>query len=345
MARALVLGGTEVLGSVMARRLLDTGWAVDLVGRDRARLPVDLTSAGAQFTIADRHDPAELARVYGNGADLLVDCLCFTSEHARQLLPFARDAASTVMISSKAVYVDQDGRHINSTAAPRFPAPIRETDPTLTPADGDYTTPEGYGANKVAAEQVLRDSGAPVTVLRASKVHGPGARRPREWYFVKRALDRRPMVLLAGQGVGIDHPTAAANLAALVEIAADQPGCRVLNSADPDAPTGREIAAIIAERLRHRWTEILLDENATPGLGRHPWDARPPIVLDTTAAAELGYQAVGDYATTIADTIDHLAGAAVAGPDGTWHLPGTDQDSPTDSFDYPLEDSYLAALT
>ncbi|MFQ6332112.1 hypothetical protein ACLMAL_39215 [Nocardia sp. CWNU-33] len=76
--------------------------------------------------------------------------------------------------------------------------------------------------------------------------------------------------------------------------------------ADPDAPTGRRIAAIIAERLGHRWKEILLDENAAPGLGQHPWDARPPIVLDTTAAADLGYQAVGDYATIVADTIDQL---------------------------------------
>ncbi|MFQ6393968.1 NAD-dependent epimerase/dehydratase family protein [Nocardia sp. KC 131] len=342
MARALVLGGTGVLGSAIARRLLSGGWAVDLVGRDPARLPDDLTAAGARFRMADRHNRAELSGVYGDGTDLLVDCLCFTAEHARQLLPFAGDAASTVMISSKAVYVDEGGYHVNSAAAPRFPVPIRETDPTLAPGDGDYTTREGYGASKAAAEQVLLDSGAPVTVLRASKVHGAGARRPREWYFVKRVLDRRPIALLAGHGAGVDHPTAAVNLAALVETVAGEPGCRILNSADPDAPTGREIAAIIAERLGHRWKEILLDEDASPGLGRHPWDARPPIVLDTAAAADLGYRAVGDYAATVADTIDRLASSAVAGSDGAWHLPVSDRDFLADSFDYPTEDSYLA---
>ena len=71
----------------------------------------------------------------------------------------------------------------------------------------------------MAAEQVLLDSGAPVTVLRPSKIHGAGAPRPREWVFVKRVLDRRPAVLLA-RGAGIDHPTAAANIAALIEVVA-----------------------------------------------------------------------------------------------------------------------------
>ena len=49
----------------------------------------------------------------------------------------------------------------------------------------DHESREGYGANKVAAEHVLLDSGRPVTVLRPSKVHGAGAARPREWIFVK----------------------------------------------------------------------------------------------------------------------------------------------------------------
>ena len=59
----------------------------------------------------------------------------------------------------------------------------------MKPGDMPYNSPQGYGANKVAAEQVLLDSGMPVTVLRPSKVHGEGAAPPREWYFVKRDAD------------------------------------------------------------------------------------------------------------------------------------------------------------
>ncbi|ANZ39177.1 hypothetical protein BBK82_26985 [Lentzea guizhouensis] len=37
------------------------------------------------------------------------------------------------------------------------------------PGSMDFDSPKGYGANKVAAEHTLLDSGLPVTVLRPSK--------------------------------------------------------------------------------------------------------------------------------------------------------------------------------
>jgi nucleoside-diphosphate-sugar epimerase len=300
-------------------------------------MPPDLAAAGATFVAADRRVAGELAAAFGGGADLLVDCMCFTAADAGSLLPLVRAAGSTVMISSKAVYVDGAGNHSNSDAAPRFDGPIRETQPTLPPGHADYTTREGYGTNKVAAEQVLLDSGLPVTVLRPSKIHGRGAARPREWVFVKRVLDRRPAVFLARRGAGVDHPTAAANIAALVEVVSANPGPRILNSADPDAPSGLEIARTIARQLGHDWEEVLLDEGEDASLGRHPWDAVHPIVLDMSAANGLGYVPVGDYATTVADEVDWLVSlAAGAGPD-------VDPDFFALFFDYGAEDRRLAA--
>jgi hypothetical protein len=243
------------------------------------------------------------------------------------------------MISSKAVYVDSSGRHSNSEAAPRFDGPIGEEQPTMAPGDGDYNSREGYGANKVAAENVLLDSGDPVTVLRPSKIHGVGAKTPREWVFVKRVLDRRPAVFLARRGAGVDHPTAATNIAALIQVAAARPGRRILNSADPDAPSALEISRTIARQLNHDWEEVLLGDDADETLGRHPWDAPYPIVLDMTAAGELGYAPVGDYATTVADEVDWLVTAARAGET----LPGLDDDYFAPLLDYAAEDRYLAA--
>jgi nucleoside-diphosphate-sugar epimerase len=337
MPRAVILGGTGVLGRATARRLVAAGWTVDLTGRDPARVPADLADAGARFHAADRGDPAALARVLGDGADLLVDMLCFTAADAGQLLPFLRDIASAVMLSSKAVYIDAEGRHSNSDSRPRFAGPLREDHPTMPPGDGDYTSREGYGANKVAAERVLLDSGFPVTVIRASKVHGEGAARPREWMFVKRVLDRRPAVFLAHRGEGRDHTTAATNTAALIERVAAAPGRRVLNSADPDAPSGLEIARTIAGYLGHAWEEVLLEDDAEPGLGRHPWDARPPIILDTTASLALGYAPVGGYAQTVPAAIDWLEEAAQAG-----RAPTADDPFFAPFLDYAAEDRYLA---
>ncbi len=246
-------------------------------------MPADISAAGGTFVAADRGDADQLVAAYGSGADLVIDCICYTPADATRILPLVYDAGSTVLISSKAVYADGAGNRSNSDVAPRFDGPIRETQSTVPPGDGDYQTREGYGANKVAAEHVLLESGRPVTVLRPSKIHGEGARPPREWMFVKRVLDGRRAVLLAHRGVGVDHPSAAGNIAALVEVVAANPGRRILNSADPDAPSGLEIARTIARRLGHAWEEVLLDDDADEALGWHPWDKRPPMVLDMTA--------------------------------------------------------------
>jgi nucleoside-diphosphate-sugar epimerase len=340
MGRVLVLGGTGLVGRAVASRLAYGGWQVSVTGRDAENMPDDLITAGVSFVQADRREPSQLAAVFGDGADLLVDCVCFTADDALQLLPFARNASSTVMVSSKAVYVDTAGNHSNSDVLPRFDGPIQETHPTVAPQNIDYNSREGYGANKVAAERVLLDSGLPVTVLRPSKIHGRGASPPREWVFVKRVLDRRPAVFLAHRGAGIDHTTAATNIAALVEVVAEKPAARVLNSADPDAPSGLQIARTIAQLLDHDWREVLLDGDAVGNVGRYPWDAAHPIVLDTSAAVALGYSPVGDYSTTVADEIEWLAAAAHGGQDAA-KLPPKDDPFFTRFFDYTAEDHYL----
>jgi len=207
------------------------------------------------------------------------------------------------MISTKAVYADGSGRHANSAVKPCFDGPVRETQQTVPPGD------EGYGQRKVAAEHALLDSGLPVTVIRPGLIHGEGARIPPEWVFVKRVLDRRPRIFLAGRGAGVNQPTAAANLAALIEVVAAKPGWRILNGADPDAPSALEMSRTIARLLGHEWEEVLLDE-PVGSVGRHPWQAPLPVVLDTSAAVSLGYFAAGDYAATVAAEVDWLVRSA-----------------------------------
>lgn len=340
--RALILGGSGVIGRATARRLLDAGWEVEVTGRDPGHLPGDLAADGVRFHAADRADAGALRSALGPGADLLVDCVCHTAADARLLLPLAARAASTALISSKAVYVDAAGNHANSDAAPDFGGPVPETQPTLPPGDMDHDSREGYGPNKVAAELVAADSGLPISILRPSRVHGPGANRPREWVFVRRALDRRPAVLLAAAGCGVVHPTAAVNVAALIETVAHLPGARVLNIADPDAPSAREIARTIARQLGHSWREVLLDGAAPEGLGRTPWDSPHPVVLDMSAALRLGYKPVGDFAATVADTVDWLYDLHRAG-DPRRALPSSQDPYFAGFFDYAAEDAYLAA--
>jgi hypothetical protein len=65
--------------------------------------------------------------------------------------------------------------------------------------------------------------------------------------------------LLAYRGCSRCHPTATANLAELIRLAATHLGNRVLNAGDPQAPTVREIAAHIDAVLGHEVEGVLLD--------------------------------------------------------------------------------------
>ena len=78
----------------------------------------------------------------------------------------------------------------------------------------------------------------------------------------------------------------------------------------------------------------LLDDDADPELGRHPWDNLPPVVLDMTAAHDLGYEPAGDYAHTVRDAIDWLLTIDEAELDPEFF---------PQFFDYAAEDRHLAA--
>lgn len=297
-------------------------------------MPAGLAESGARFVAAERALLGERDAPDGLSAetDLPVDCLCFGAEDASALLPLARRSACTVMISAKAVYTDAAGRHANSPEPPDFGGPISETQSTVPPGDQSY--PNG----KVAAERVLLDSGLPVTVLRPGLIHGDGARQAREWIFVKRALDQRPQVVLAHRGAGVNQTTAAANLAALIEVVAARPGQRILNAADPDAPSALLISRAVAAYLGHAREEVLLDGTAGPA-GRLPWDVQHPVVLDMSAAAVLGYRPAGDYAATVPAEIDWLLRVA-SGEQDAGLLEQLDQEFEP-LLDYAAEDRVL----
>jgi nucleoside-diphosphate-sugar epimerase len=338
-----VLGGNGLVGSAAALKLASAGWEVASSGQAETRFPRELRDAGVQFIKSDRYAAGDLRLLLHEGADVVVDCMGYTAGHVRMLLPFRPGIGSLVFISSKAVYVDDQGRHANSDEPPDFAAPVTEKQPTMRPSDIDYNSREGYGANKVAAERVLLDSGMAVSVLRPSRIHGTGGTRPREWVFVRRVLDDRRHLLLARGGRGINHPTAAANLAALVEFCAARPATRILNSADPDAPDGLTISRVIAAHLAHAWNEVLLDATAPEDLGDHPWNTLPPFILDTSAAERLGFVPAGSYAETVKAEIDWLVKAARSG-DPAGALPPPDDLYFHSFFDYAREDAWLDGL-
>jgi nucleoside-diphosphate-sugar epimerase len=215
--------------------------------------------------------------------------------------------------------------------------PIPETQPTVEPGDDTYST------KKAKLEHVLLENGrVPVTIVRPCAVYGQGDRMGREWFFVKRALDRRPYVVLTDLGAGQFHTTASENIGELVRLIATRPRTGIFNCGDPDPPTVLEIARAIGVVVRHRFEEVLLAESAGRGeVGQTPWSAPKPLLVGMEKAErELGYRAATTWADAFPRQVRWLIEAT---RDRDWREVLT-RGADYLEFDYEAEDELVARL-
>jgi nucleoside-diphosphate-sugar epimerase len=299
---AFIIGGSGQIGRAVAAGLLDRGWRVTLAARGGRALPGDLLARGAAFVTLDREVPGALGKALGSGADAVIDTVAFDEAHAWQLLALEADVGAFAVVSSASVYRDADGRTLDEATQngfPELPVPITEVQPTVAPGPATYST------RKAALERTLLDRARrPVTILRPAAIHGLHSSHPREWWFVKRMLDGRPFIPLAYEGRSRFHPTAVANIAALVATALERPGSRILNIADPEALTVAEIGTLIAARMGYAGRIVPL---ASDSIGLSPWSIPRPFVLDTRAAVALGYTPCTTYRDAVGPVCDWLS--------------------------------------
>jgi nucleoside-diphosphate-sugar epimerase len=334
---AFILGGTGQIGRAVAADLLEHGWRVTIAHRGIRPPPDDLIERGAKIVILDREKPGELAQAVNPGVDALIDTIAFHPNHARQLIDVQDNVGTFVVISSSSVYRDALGRTLDEAGQngfPEFPVPISETQPTVDPSPATYST------RKIAIERTLFDEAAtPVTVLRPGPIHGPGS-HIREWWFVKRILDGRKVIPLAYRGTSRFHTTSVANIAALTRVVIEAPANRVLNIADPSAPSVAEIAASIAQHMGYEGQIVEVPGEGYPAtLGRTPYSVPRPFILDVRAAGELGYYPATTYADAVKLTCNWLVETAA---DGDWLERSPWFRPPPDLFDYREEDRLLA---
>jgi nucleoside-diphosphate-sugar epimerase len=336
--QAFILGGTGQIGRAVARNLVHQGWRVVIARRGHRPPPPELIEGGASVSILDRERPGELAHALADGADALIDTIAFTQLHADQLLDIQGCVGAFIVISSASVYRDAAGRTLDEARQngfPEMPDPIPETQPTVDPG------PTTYSTRKVALERRLLDRArVPVTVLRACAIHGIGSQHPREWWLLKRILDGRRTIPLAYRGSSRFHTCAAANIAVLVHTVLELPGTRVLNIADPTAPSVAEIAALIARHLSYDGAFVNgTDGDYPPIIGATPWSVPRPYIVDTQAALELGYVPDTSYEEAVPAMCDWLVETACEG-DWRERFPMLAR-YPRDLFDYAAEDEFL----
>jgi nucleoside-diphosphate-sugar epimerase len=344
---AFVIGGTGQIGVAVSASLLRHGWQVTVAHRGGTEVPV----GDVRSVVVDRQDDEGLRSALGAGADVLIDAVPFNTGHARQLLGLGDLVGSLVAVSTAAVYTDDAGRTLLDATAvetsPRFAGPIDEDTPTVAPGEDNYAT------RKRAMELALLEQDAvPATVVRPSAVHGPGSKQPREWFYLRRLLDKRPVLVHGFGGRGTLHPTSVHNLAELIRLAAEQPGTRVLNSGDPGGPDELEIARSIAAAVGSEPAHVLLP-GAAPCAS--PWSLPAPVVLDMSRAeAQLGYRPVTTYRQAAVETCEWMQQELRAGTwerrlHGPFGVPGLGAQvfvgAGSTPFDYEAEDRVIAALT
>ena len=339
--RALIVGGTGQIGRAVGDRLERNGWEVVAAHRGTAS---EVPGLDRRVLVLDREDDAAVRRAAA-GADLVVDVVAYTPEHARQLLALSGTIGSAVVISTGSVYAGLNGTHYGSPAGsepPVFPIPLVETSATVTEQDGSY------GAVKAAMERVLLASDAlPVSILRPASVHGPYSPKLREWYFIKRVLDGRADVVLAREGLGMFSTTSTINLAELVMTCALHPATRALNAVDETQLTLAEKAKAVFEVMDAPLRVHTFEGGPRGELGADPWDQVHPFVNSMDAARDLGYVEPLDYrdavSADLAWLLPELSRRAASG--GSWVdvFPSIERRYGAGGwFRYDLEDAWLS---
>ena len=330
MPRAVLIGGTGLIGRAAARALAEDGWEVVAVSRS-GELPEGLEELGVQSAVADRADDTQLRAALGSGADVVYDSVAMNRAHGEQLNGLEGLVGSLVVISTASVYADDQGRAFDGEGGelPQLPVPILETQRTAEPGDATYST------QKAELEQTLLQGPLPATLIRACAVYGPGAKNPRELFFVKRAFDRRRRVALAWNGESRFNTASVRNLAELIRLAAAQPGDRILNGGDPDPPSTLEICHAIGRALEYEFEPVLLPADEF----NNPWgvpSSSPLIVSMEAAERELGYRPVTTYPEAAKETCAWLLGELERGR--SW-----EGSYIADTLDYAAEDAALAS--
>lgn len=341
---ALILGGTGQIGIAAAERLARDGWAVRSAHRGSTPFPEELTRLGVDEVLLDHDNTPQLVAA-ASGYDLVLDAVAFTPEHADQLARLSGIVGSLVVISTMSVYLGTNSSYLDVATGPddfpTYPQVLREGDPTIA---NDALT---YSSLKSAMERrLLTNPDLPVSILRPGAIHGAHSEALREWYFIKRVLDRRVLTPLAFRGASVFATSAAVNIAELVAVCAAKPGQRVLNAVDDEHLSVEEIATTVFTALGHDAEIVALDGPPLDGVGATPWSIPCRFEASMDAARNLGYTPAATYADAIEGAIrwaiDTVAAAEAIG--GNWRdaFPHLAKRADADGwFDYDAEDAVL----
>ncbi|MDQ7849503.1 MAG: NAD-dependent epimerase/dehydratase family protein, partial [Armatimonadota bacterium] len=245
----LVIGGTRRSGPHLLRALARAGYRVTCLHRGTHRAPLP---PQVREVLADRRDPAAFAAaVEPLEVETVVDMIAINDTDVESVMRhLGGRIAHYVVISSYDVYAAYEAAWFHRPYP--HPLPIAEDAPPAT-VRRLYGREAGY--DKVLVEEAARRAaascGVRLTILRYPALYGPGDTTPREWYYVRQVLDRRPVVIAPNGGQALFSRGYLENMAHAVALAVEAPPVheRVCNAADTGQFTVRQIIDAVAAIL------------------------------------------------------------------------------------------------
>ncbi|QUL38415.1 hypothetical protein [Erythrobacter sp. JK5] len=328
MARSVAIIGAGQIGYGAWYCLGDMGHEASVLARSR---PDWLTGFEHHFK------PYEAGQDAAPEAEIVFDTIAFDAEDIDRYDPDR--VGRLIVVSSASVYCDHKGRTLDEAAQhgfPEFDGPISESQSTVEPGSGTYST-----RKRRMELRALELFGDRVTILRPCAIYGPYSRHPREWWFVKRLLDGRTQIPLAFEGASQFHTTNADLIGDFVVAVAERDLAGIFNLADATSPTVVEIGRSIAELLDRPVDFVPIAGPPVDNVGRAPWAVPRPFLVDGSKAAKAGQLARIQFDVEAEDTVRWLRDLNPS----DWRTAFPQLAAyPWDLFDYKAEDRFFASL-
>ncbi|MFQ6096022.1 MAG: NAD-dependent epimerase/dehydratase family protein [Candidatus Bathyarchaeia archaeon] len=312
----LMIGGTRRCGPYIVEELLERGHSVVCYHRGQHDISF---SDRAEHIHGDRRDYAGFKKQMAEvKADLVIDMIAGDDKDVQGVIEAFRGRIQRyICISSFEVYeaFEAAWKHIPSSQ----PVPIPEDAPKRKQL---HLYGHEIRYDKILVEREALEANErgdfPVTILRWPALYGPRDTTPREWYYVKQALDGRRQIAIPDGGQALFPRGYFENMAHTVVLAVENQVAsgQVYNAADVDALSLRQIVEMIGEIMEHNWEIIPVPRELMPPAPQSqglpyscdPYDIEPHLLLDLTKIkTELGYHDLVPIRKAMENTVRWLS--------------------------------------
>ncbi len=194
--KILLVGGTGFISKRIVQNLVGRGYNVTIFNRGLSANPFELNKR-VNCVIGNRDNENDLKKVLmGKKYDVVYDMIAYTENHSRIITNILKGKIGRfIHCSTISVYMISDAVH----------CPITEDQYNRKVMKYFARNPFGmdYGINKRKCEEILwsehNDKTFPVTMLRPTFVAGPEDPSKRDYFWIQRILDGKPL-LVPGSG-------------------------------------------------------------------------------------------------------------------------------------------------